>query len=31
MVDHNFFESWLGMKVQAVDMTELRLNRSQNL
>ncbi|MRS15698.1 L-fucose isomerase [Enterobacteriaceae bacterium RIT691] len=24
IVDHNFFESWLGMKVQAVDMTELR-------
>ncbi|OCQ53824.1 L-fucose isomerase [Photorhabdus australis subsp. thailandensis] len=24
MVDHNFFESWLGMKVQSVDMTELR-------
>src|SRR5512138_2807315 len=22
IVDHNFFESWLGMKVQAVDMTE---------
>lgn len=24
IVDHHFFESWLGMKVQAVDMTELR-------
>ncbi|POP46766.1 L-fucose isomerase [Superficieibacter electus] len=24
IVDHAFFESWLGMKVQAVDMTELR-------
>ena len=24
ILDHNFFESWLGMKVQAVDMTELR-------
>lgn len=24
IVDHNFFESPLGMKVQAVDMTELR-------
>jgi L-fucose isomerase len=24
IVDHNFFESWLGMKVQPVDMTELR-------
>jgi len=24
IVDHNFFESWLGMKVQTVDMTELR-------
>lgn len=24
IVDHDFFESWLGMKVQAVDMTELR-------
>ncbi|WP_416359038.1 L-fucose isomerase [Atlantibacter subterraneus] len=24
IVDHNFFESYLGMKVQAVDMTELR-------
>ena len=24
IVDHNFFESWLGMKVQAVDMSELR-------
>ncbi|ADO49626.1 L-fucose isomerase [[Enterobacter] lignolyticus] len=24
IVDHSFFESWLGMKVQAVDMTELR-------
>ncbi|CAK7191993.1 L-fucose isomerase [Commensalibacter sp. Nvir] len=24
IVDHNFFESWLGMKVQSVDMTELR-------
>lgn len=24
IVDHGFFESWLGMKVQSVDMTELR-------
>jgi L-fucose isomerase len=24
IVDHDFFESWLGMKVQSVDMTELR-------
>lgn len=24
IVDHDFFQSWLGMKVQAVDMTELR-------
>lgn len=24
IVNHDFFESWLGMKVQAVDMTELR-------
>jgi L-fucose isomerase len=24
IVDHGFFESWLGMKVQVVDMTELR-------
>lgn len=24
IVDHDFFESWLGMRVQAVDMTELR-------
>jgi len=24
IVDHDFFESWLGMKIQAVDMTELR-------
>jgi len=24
IVDHGFFEAWLGMKVQAVDMTELR-------
>lgn len=24
IVDHDFFEAWLGMKVQAVDMTELR-------
>ena len=24
IVDHNFFESWLGMKVQAVDMTVLK-------
>ena len=24
IVDHEFFESWLGMRVQAVDMTELR-------
>ena len=24
IVDHNFLSPWLGMKVQAVDMTELR-------
>lgn len=24
IVDHNFFESWLGMKIQAIDMTEIR-------
>jgi L-fucose isomerase len=24
IVDHGFFEAWLGMKVQTVDMTELR-------
>lgn len=24
IVDHHFFEAWLGMKVQTVDMTELR-------
>lgn len=24
IVNHDFFESWLGMKIQAVDMTELR-------
>jgi L-fucose isomerase len=24
IVDHGFFESWLGMRVQAVDMSELR-------
>ena len=24
IVDHGFFEAWLGMKVQSVDMTELR-------
>ena len=29
--DHNFFESWLGMKVQAVDMTELRRRIDQKI
>ncbi|MFU0198080.1 L-fucose isomerase, partial [Salmonella enterica] len=31
IVDHNFFESWLGMKVQAVDMTELRRRIDQKI
>lgn len=31
IVDHNFFESWLGMKVQSVDMTELRRRIDQNI
>ncbi|HAV8253402.1 TPA: L-fucose isomerase [Escherichia coli] len=31
IVDHNFFESWLGMKVQAVDMTELRRRIDQQI
>lgn len=31
IVDHNFFESWLGMKVQSVDMTELRRRIDQKI
>ncbi|MEL4203773.1 L-fucose isomerase [Plesiomonas shigelloides] len=31
IVDHDFFESWLGMKVQAVDMTELRRRIDQGI
>ncbi|MHC8469938.1 L-fucose isomerase [Plesiomonas shigelloides] len=31
IVDHDFFESWLGMKVQAVDMTELRRRIEQGI
>lgn len=31
IVDHNFFESYLGMKVQAVDMTELRRRIDQRI
>ncbi len=31
IVDHNFFESWLGMKVQCVDMTELRRRIDQKI
>ena len=31
IVDHDFFESWLGMKVQAVDMTELRRRMDQQI
>lgn len=31
IVDHNFFESWLGMKVQSVDMTELRRRIDQHI
>ncbi|WP_413733236.1 L-fucose isomerase [Sodalis sp. RH20] len=31
IVDHDFFESWLGMKVQAVDMTELRRRMDQGI
>lgn len=31
IVDHDFFESWLGMKVQAVDMTELRRRIDQQI
>jgi L-fucose isomerase len=31
IVDHEFFESWLGMKVQAVDMTELRRRIDQKI
>ncbi len=31
IVDHNFFESRLGMKVQAVDMTELRRRIDQKI
>lgn len=31
IVDHNFFESLLGMKVQAVDMTELRRRIDQKI
>lgn len=31
IVDHDFFESWLGMKVQFVDMTELRRRIDQQI
>ncbi|MGL5186875.1 MAG: L-fucose isomerase, partial [Plesiomonas shigelloides] len=31
IVDHDFFESWLGMKVQAVDMSELRRRIDQGI
>ena len=31
IVDHGFFEAWLGMKVQAVDMTELRRRIDQKI
>lgn len=31
IVDHHFFESFLGMKVQAVDMTELRRRIDQKI
>ncbi|KAA9002795.1 L-fucose isomerase [Affinibrenneria salicis] len=31
IVDHDFFESWLGMKVQSVDMTELRRRIDQKI
>ncbi|WP_178112984.1 L-fucose isomerase [Acerihabitans arboris] len=31
IVDHDFFESWLGMKVQTVDMTELRRRMDQRI
>lgn len=31
IVDHSFFESFLGMKVQAVDMTELRRRIDQKI
>lgn len=31
IVDHNFFESWLGMKIQSVDMTELRRRMDQKI
>ena len=31
IVDHDFFESWLGMKVQSVDMTELRRRMDQQI
>lgn len=31
IVDHDFFESYLGMKVQAVDMTELRRRIDQKI
>ena len=31
IVDHNFFGCWLGVKVQAVDMTELRRRIDQKI
>ncbi len=31
IVNHDFFESWLGMKVQAVDMSELRRRMNQKI
>ncbi len=31
IVNHEFFESWLGMKVQAVDMSELRRRMAQKI
>lgn len=31
IVDHDFFEAWLGMKVQSVDMTELRRRMDQQI
>ena len=31
IVNHEFFESWLGMKVQSVDMSELRRRMTQKI
>jgi len=31
LVDHDFFASWLGMRVQSVDMTELRRRIDQHI